>query len=63
MSDDEFMTVEELAQHCRVAVRTVYWWNRRGTAPTRVRLGRAVRYRRSDVEAWLASSTVKGGAK
>ncbi len=50
---DELLTPEDLAQHCKVPIGTVYQWNHRGTGPKALRVGRHVRYRTSDVEAWL----------
>ena len=51
---DEFLTVEELANWLRVKPQTIYQWNYAGTGPRLTKLGaRYVRYRRSDVEAWL----------
>jgi excisionase family DNA binding protein len=52
---DEFFTVEELAKWLRVKPQTVYQWNYEGTGPQPTRLGpRIIRYRRQDVEVWLA---------
>jgi excisionase family DNA binding protein len=50
---DEWLTLRELAEWLKVPTRTVEKWNCEGTGPRRHRLGRAVRYRRTDVEAWL----------
>lgn len=44
---------QALADYLEVPVATIYRWNHHGTGPTVVRVGRHVRYRRSDVEAWL----------
>lgn len=49
----EFMTTEELAQLLRVPVQTVRQWRHHGTGPKGYRVGRHVRYRGSDIEAWL----------
>lgn len=52
---DEFLTVDDLAAWLRVKPQTIYQWNYAGTGPRPTKLGaRYVRYRRSDVEAWLA---------
>jgi excisionase family DNA binding protein len=50
---DTLMTVQDVAAYLGVPVATVYQWNSRGHGPTRYRLGKHVRYRRSDVEAWV----------
>ena len=60
---DNLMTVETVAEYLGVPVATVYAWNSRGLGPKRYRLGKHVRYRRADVEAWLEGqvSPVYGG--
>jgi excisionase family DNA binding protein len=50
---DDLLDAEALAKFCGVPIKTVYEWNTKGTGPRRVRVGRHVRYRRQDVEAWL----------
>ena len=46
-------TVEELAEHVGVPVKTVYEWNSKGTGPKVLKVGRYVRFRWDDIEAWL----------
>lgn len=43
----------DLAQYLGVPVATVYTWRTRGGGPPGMRVGRHVRYRPQDVEAWL----------
>jgi excisionase family DNA binding protein len=50
---DELLTEAELAKLLKVSVRTVRAWREKGTGPPALRLGRGVRYRRRDVDAWL----------
>lgn len=47
------LTTEQLAERLQVPVATVRMWRHRGTGPKGVRLGRHVRYRASDLEAWI----------
>lgn len=54
MTQNEFMTSRELADLLRVPVETTYQWRLRHVGPPGIRVGRHVRYRRSDVERWLA---------
>lgn len=56
------LTVEDLARICRVTVPTVYGWNKSGTGPRRIRVGRYVRYQHDDVTAWLEGRRVRGAA-
>lgn len=57
-SPDELLTVDELAAQLKVPVRTIRQWSVVGTGPKRMKVGRYVRYRRSDVSAWLQSQYV-----
>jgi len=50
---DELLTEQELADLLKVSVRTVRSWRTEGTGPPSLRIGRGVRYRRRDVDAWL----------
>jgi excisionase family DNA binding protein len=50
---DELLTEAELAQLLKVSVGTIRRWRAEGTGPPALRLGRGVRYRRADVDAWL----------
>jgi excisionase family DNA binding protein len=50
---ENLMTVQDVAAYLGVPVATVFAWNSRGTGPRRSRVGKYVRYRRADVEAWL----------
>jgi excisionase family DNA binding protein len=51
---EEYLTVKQLAELLQVPVSTVYAWRHLGVGPRGIRLsGRHVRYRRSDVEAFL----------
>jgi predicted DNA-binding transcriptional regulator AlpA len=43
-----------------VAVPTLADWRTKQVGPDYVKVGRCVRYRRSDLEAWLTSRTRKG---
>lgn len=47
----------EVATFLGVPPRTLGQWRYLGTGPRFVRVGRFVRYRWSDVEAWLANQT------
>lgn len=55
----ELLSPQQLADYLGVSVRTVYSWNHDGTGPTVIRVGKHVRYRRDDVESWLAANTAE----
>lgn len=50
----ELSSTDDLARYLQVPKKTVYAWNSAGTGPRLVRIGKYVRYRREDVQAWLA---------
>ena len=50
---DRLLTVEELSEYLRVPVKTIYAWRYRGEGPRGAAVGRYVRFRLSDVEAWI----------
>jgi excisionase family DNA binding protein len=50
---ESLMTVEALSEYLGVPKATVFSWNSRGVGPRRYRVGKHVRYRRADVDAWL----------
>lgn len=57
--EDQLLTPEDLAAQTGVPLATVYAWNSYGTGPRRIRVGRHVRYRQSDIDAWLDSNSVE----
>jgi excisionase family DNA binding protein len=59
MKDDTFLTTEEVLEYLHVNLRTVYRLIKAGTIPA-VRVGRQWRFRRSDLDAWLAGQQAHG---
>lgn len=53
---DEWLTTDELASELKIAADTIRDWRKKGTGPRAHKLGHAVRYARSDVEAWIEQS-------
>jgi excisionase family DNA binding protein len=49
----KWLSPEGLAAELGVPVKTVYVWNSKGTGPRAAHMGRHVRYRRADVDAWV----------
>jgi predicted DNA-binding transcriptional regulator AlpA len=52
-ADDELLTIQEVADVVRVPVATLRYWRHLGTGPRSFRIGRSVRYWRTEVFAWL----------
>jgi excisionase family DNA binding protein len=50
-------TVADVAEYLGVPVKTLYRWRNTGYGPVGCRVGRYVRYRSSDVEAWIDAMT------
>ena len=54
-ADDEMLSIEEAAAFLRVPVATMRYWRHLGaTGPFSFRVGRHVRYWRTDLILWLA---------
>ena len=58
----EVMTVFEVAQYLRVNPQTVYRKAKAGEMPA-VRIGRAIRFRRVELDAWLAAQAEVPGKR
>ena len=52
---DRLWTVEDVAYFLAVPVATLYYWHHRGEGPDCSRIGRHLRYRAEDVDAWVRS--------
>lgn len=52
-SMESLMTTEQLAEFLQVPLATLYQWRHKRTGPKGIKIGKHVRYRRADVEAWL----------
>ena len=57
------LTPTELSEMLGVPVATLYSWRYHGRGPAAVRVGRHLRYRLSDVDAWLAYSEREHGRR
>ena len=49
----ELMTLAELCDELGISESTAYYWRQIGKGPKGARIGKNLRYRRSDVNAWL----------
>ena len=56
------LTRTEAAEYLNVKPQTLAVWVHRGVpGPAYVKVGRSVRYRKSDLDAWIESRTVRHG--
>lgn len=55
MIDGRLLTVAQVAEYLQVPAQTLYVWHHKGTGPTAIKVGRHLRYRPSDVDAWVQS--------
>lgn len=60
--NDQYISEQAAAKRLGLAQVTLRLWRRRGTGPRYARLGRVIRYRVSDLEAFVAART-EGGAQ
>lgn len=56
-ADDQLLTLQEVADVVRVPVATLRYWRHLGTGPRSFRIGRSVRYWRTEVFSWLESQS------
>jgi excisionase family DNA binding protein len=59
MSDEGFLTTEEVLEYLQVNLRTVYRLIKAGKLPA-VRVGRQWRFRKRDIDAWLENQRTRG---
>ncbi len=52
---DELLSIDDVARHLGVPVATVYAWRSRRTGPRAIKVGRHLRFRESDLLAWVES--------
>ncbi len=57
--EDELLTPEVLATRLDKTAASLAQWRYQGLGPRFIKAGRLVRYRRSDVHAWLEANTAQ----
>lgn len=50
---EKLLTTKEVAAWLDTPVSTLWGWRSKGQGPRAMKLGRELRYKREDVEAWL----------
>lgn len=61
-SNDRLWTVEDVSYYLGVPIATLYQWRCAGQGPRSRRVGRYLRYLKSDVEAWVSSLEATGSS-
>lgn len=56
-ADDELMSIKEVAAIVKVPEATLRYWRHLGSGPPSFRVGRSVRYWRTEVALWLENQT------
>ena len=51
---ERLLSAQDLADYLEVPVKTIYAWRHRNTGPRGFRVGKHLRFRWRDIEAWLA---------
>jgi excisionase family DNA binding protein len=58
---ERLLSPDDLAAYLSVPLKTIYRWRYRGEGPASYRVGRHVRYKLEDVEAWLRARREQDG--
>ena len=53
VADDRLLDVGEVAAYLNLPTQTLYAWRVSSRGPRGIKIGRHLRFRRSDVESWL----------
>lgn len=56
---DELMTAKEVAVYLRVSDGMLYEQRAMGVAPNYLKLGKIIRYRKKDIDAWVAKQQIE----
>jgi excisionase family DNA binding protein len=56
---ERLLTPEQAAEQLALRPQTLARWRCEGQGPVFIRLGRSVRYRQSDLDAWIAQGAMR----
>lgn len=60
-NEGSHLSPQQLAERYGVPLETVYGWNKTGSGPDYIRVGRHVRYRLQEIDKWEKSRLVASG--
>ncbi len=52
MTEEDILTLQDLAAYLKIAEKTLYGYAQKGTIPG-IKIGSAWRFRKADIDAWL----------
>ena len=55
--EEPLLDPQDLADYLKMPVPTIYAWRSRGKGPRGIRVGRHLRFRRIDVDAWVEANS------
>jgi excisionase family DNA binding protein len=53
----KLLTIKELSKYLQIPTQTLYGWRHEGFGPPALKVGRALRYRLTEVDAWLEATS------
>lgn len=59
---DRLVLIDEMAKRVGVSVDTARYWHATGYGPKGARIGRRLKYRESDIDAWINEQFSKDSA-
>ncbi len=59
--NDKMLSINDVAEYLGVPKATLHCWSSRGIGPKRYKVGRYLRYRRADVDAWINAQAAPAG--
>lgn len=59
----ELLTIDEVSAYLKVPVETLRKWRAEGRGPNAVKLGRHLRYRKDEVDRWVAEQEANGDGR
>jgi excisionase family DNA binding protein len=60
--EDRMLTLPQVAERLQVPLSTLYSWRYQGQGPPAYRMGRSVRVRESELEAWIQAQAERRSA-
>ena len=62
MTHHDWLSPADMVTDYGIPLTTSYYWRRTGGGPAVYKVGRRLKYKRADVEAWIEAQRVCGGA-